>query len=406
MKLNKVLILTTILTILCFIAVPVFGPSIVFAEEKGKLIKVIDKSNLDEIKDDLPVSHQIRISEWGMKANLREKKDYTYEPPPGFMAATELNRKSKVVLDPEKGLLNYYDRGGWPFPDPKDGTEIIWNGLKASFFGDDFDHPYVGHFMGPRGDERSIGGAWTSIQWVARTDVEPLGSFQPNPDGIEHKETIFQTYPFELKGTSILTVRFMDPKKADNMWIYVASLRRIRRMSASQRCDTYIGSDFIYDDFGGMSWKGETADYKLLEEKEMWIGMNNVDSIPYSKGKPYPQRIAEDLEKRPCYIVEVKHHDPNYVYGRRVVYIDKETYTPVMTDVYDTKGNFWKSIVYSSNIKDNYVEGVTYDVYDIKARCCTLLDMKQLETNISNHKINNNWDPSHYTTAYLKKLGR
>ena len=349
-----------------------------------------------------------------MKIRITEPKPNNYKPSAAYIAATEQNKKVKVIMSPQKGLLNYNDHGGLPFPGPKTlgtaeenlitGMKIHWNSEK-SYKGDDFVYPYFGHFMGPRGDERAIGGAWDVIKWVGRTDLDPIGSFEPNPKGVEHKELIYQTSPFELKGTSICTVRYLDPEKTDDMWIYIASLRRIRRMSTAQRCDTYIGSDFIFDDFRGCSWKVETAYHKFLGEKNMWLVMNQVEDLKYSKGAPYPQRTNPIMEKRPCYINEVKHHDPNYIYGKRIVYYDKQTYFPVTTDVYDVKGQLWKSINYTQNILDKCLDTLSYDVYDMQARCSTLMSFKDPKGG-SGQIVNYNPDPNKYSTAYLKKLGR
>jgi len=335
MRCTKIMFCAAVLTALCFTLIPLFSASSFAgkvypgATEMGKLIRIVDKNNVDEIKDELPPSFYTLIKDWGMKVRTTENKKYTYSPPPGYQRGTEQNKKVVVIMDPHKGLLNYNDHGGEPFPGPKTlgttkeenlrtGIEVQWNSEKAPK-GDDFNYPYVGHFMSSRGDERSIGGAWDVIRWVGRTEVEPLGSFEPNPKGVEHKELMNQIYPFELKGTSICTFRYLDPNKADDMWVYVASLRRIRRMSTAQRCDTHMGSDFIYDDFRGTSWKIETADHEFLGTRDTWICINQVEDLTYNKGEPYPMRTNEILEKRPCYVNEIHHHDPNYIYGKRIV---------------------------------------------------------------------------------------
>ena len=405
MRCTRSIFFAAVLTALCFTVVSLPGTSVVCADEMGKLIKIIDKNNVDEIKDALPVSHYVRISEWGQKVRITEPKPNKYKPSDTYIAATEQNKKVRVIMDPKLGLLNYNDHGGSPFSDPKTGIEVQWN-CEKSYKGDDFFYPYIGHFMGPRGDERSIGGVWAVMKWVGRSDLDPIGSFEPNPKGIEHKDQVYQTYPFELKGTAVLTVRYLDPDKADDMWIYVASLRRIRRMSTAQRCDTYIGSDFIYDDFRGTAWKVETADYKFLGKKDMWVAMNQSEDLKYNKGTKYPQRTNEILEKRPVYINEVKHHNPSYIYGKRIVYYDAQTYMPVITDVYDIKGEFWKCIHYPQNLKDNYVDTIAFDVYDMQARCSTLLNFKDPVTGGGGLIINKSQNPEVYTTAYLKKLGR
>jgi hypothetical protein len=42
------------------------------------------------------------------------------------------------------------------------------------------------------------------------------------------------------------------------------------------------------------------------------------------------------------YVVEVKHKDPNYLYGKRIWYIDPETYHILYQEVWDQLGQYWK----------------------------------------------------------------
>ena len=42
------------------------------------------------------------------------------------------------------------------------------------------------------------------------------------------------------------------------------------------------------------------------------------------------------------YVVEIKHKDPNYLYGKRIWYIDLETYHILYQEVWDQLGQYWK----------------------------------------------------------------
>ena len=41
-------------------------------------------------------------------------------------------------------------------------------------------------------------------------------------------------------------------------------------------------------------------------------------------------------------VVDAINKDPNYIYSKRVMYIDPETYYIMWEDIYDEKGRFWK----------------------------------------------------------------
>ena len=47
-------------------------------------------------------------------------------------------------------------------------------------------------------------------------------------------------------------------------------------------------------------------------------------------------------ERINTYVVEIKSKDPNYIYSKRVWYLDPETYLVTWTEIYDDLGKFWK----------------------------------------------------------------
>ena len=61
------------------------------------------------------------------------------------------------------------------------------------------------------------------------------------------------------------------------------------------------------------------------------------DRIP---GQAVPGNIVR--ERVNTYVVEVKSKDPNYIYSKRIWYLDPETYLVTWTEIYDDLGKFWK----------------------------------------------------------------
>ena len=49
------------------------------------------------------------------------------------------------------------------------------------------------------------------------------------------------------------------------------------------------------------------------------------------------------MERRPIYVVELTQLDPNYVYSRRIFYIDKETFVFYHIENYDQKGQLYRT---------------------------------------------------------------
>jgi hypothetical protein len=53
--------------------------------------------------------------------------------------------------------------------------------------------------------------------------------------------------PDHLRGMTIMTIEV--PGKSEDTFIYLPSLRKVRRVSSSQRADSFLGSDLTYEDF-------------------------------------------------------------------------------------------------------------------------------------------------------------
>lgn len=70
--------------------------------------------------------------------------------------------------------------------------------------------------------------------------------------------------PADVRGTGILM-------SADDMWLYLPALGRVRRVAAHAKKGNFMGSDLSYDDLEQLSTKGFSREYlpKLLGEEEL-----------------------------------------------------------------------------------------------------------------------------------------
>ncbi len=88
--------------------------------------------------------------------------------------------------------------------------------------------------------------------------------------------------PADVKDTGFLTYDYDDPKKDDDQWLYLPALQKTKRIAASDKSGSFMGSDFNYSDM--TSKEIEDYDFRLLKEgevrgKKVWI----IESIPRSK---------------------------------------------------------------------------------------------------------------------------
>ncbi len=64
--------------------------------------------------------------------------------------------------------------------------------------------------------------------------------------GLTEKRIIRFLTPADVKGTSLLTFDYEN--KTDDMWLYLPALRKTRRIVASEKAKSFMGSEFTYAD--------------------------------------------------------------------------------------------------------------------------------------------------------------
>ena len=66
------------------------------------------------------------------------------------------------------------------------------------------------------------------------------------PNGIDSKIMIRFLRPGDVEGTGYLQVQHYDGE--DDMWIYLPALKKVRRLVANNKKDSFVGTDFSYGD--------------------------------------------------------------------------------------------------------------------------------------------------------------
>jgi hypothetical protein len=288
-----------------------------------------------------------------------------YTLPQEYLDAT--NKYSKQVkLDENDGLVGYVS--GQPFPnidprDPKAGLKVIWNHYWR-FRGDDFTSGRVAgqgenfkrFVIFENGNEVEAESANSTLRPVGRTTVPPIPGFpEALKQGIENLTLTAAMYPRDSAGTTILTQRYVDPTKWDDTWVFIPSIRRVRRSSTSQRCATLAPTDYNLDDIiSGFNGKVPHFTYKLLrKQKVISISDWGEKSLPpRDRGDFFPKDMV--WRTTDVLVVEQVSKDPNYCYSKRVMYAPTETMiTFTMIQIYDRKGELWKEIQVSESDYDH-----------------------------------------------------
>lgn len=113
--------------------------------------------------------------------------------------------------------------------------------------------------------------------------------------GKEKRTVIFYLSPANIKDTAFLTYDYPEADRDDDQWLYLPAVRKVRRISASDRGDYFLGTDFTYEDIRketkvgieDYSWKTlaeETIDgHRCFLVEEIPVNEQTAKELGYSK---------------------------------------------------------------------------------------------------------------------------
>jgi hypothetical protein len=346
-----------------------------------------DASNVDQIKNLISPGLEWCIK-WGFPITIGETKKVEW--PQAYKEATE--KYSPQVKLSKDGLTVENYVAGQPFPnlDPKDpqfALKIMWNYEYG--FANGIDDTDLRNFDadtgaiaqgGPMDVERHfLLDHFRRLFWTGRLYVEPKPT-KPNPNGYRVQQGLYPILePFDLKGVGALGQRYTDSAKQDDSWLYLPSLRRVRRLSTAQRSDALFGQDTDVDSYFGYAGHISWMEWKYLGEQDL-LSVQHAQHYPAKWHDKVDWAFDEVWEKRKVYVVEGISKLPQYAYSKRVLYIDKENWGIPYSDIYDRSGELWKiwinDITYRKSVPGN--GSITYPDERPFAPAIVMVDM-QLE---------------------------
>jgi len=172
-------------------------------------------------------------------------------------------------------------------------------------------------------DYQSMGDVWLITKGGFKRHRKFLRSritLNRESDGMDYKDMVVFTEPASAKGLAILTWTYIEPKKEQDAWLWLPSLRKIRRISQSQADDSFMGTDFTTEEITLRRWEDET--YEIIGNKK-FEGYHCEFT-----GKTY----YEGLD---CYLVEAKPKRKDWYYSKRIVWVDKNTGASIFDEIYD-----------------------------------------------------------------------
>ncbi len=303
---------------------------------------------------------QMMVREYGLKITLKHSEPMTYGN--AIMDATA-RYSGQVKYDPQTRKVSGYV-AGIPFPDYKAieaappeqaGDMLIYNWFYAGVADGDYTGcygPYATLQIDPaKGIERIQGASATVFRTLGRTSGGPTQV--GNDPNVRKLQVIVFDSPYDIAGLGIYRVVY-DDGRVDDLYAYVKSVRRVRRLSGGSWMDTLAGTDILNDDT--YSFTGHPIWYPRIELKEkrwvLWpvhsqpIKTHDLEEVLDYKNPPYWNFINNAWEPRQVYVVEVTTPD-GHPYGKKITYMDAELPAALWTEAYTRSGEFWR-IIYST----------------------------------------------------------
>ena len=119
--------------------------------------------------------------------------------------------------------------------------------------------------------------------------------------------------PRDIKGTAFLS--FTHALEADEQWLYLPALKRVKRISSSNKSGPFLGSEFAFEDL--TSFELKKYKYNYLRD--------------------------EVLDGADSFVIETFPQYEHSGYVRNIVWVDKERYIPLKIDYYDRKDALLKT---------------------------------------------------------------
>ncbi len=139
-------------------------------------------------------------------------------------------------------------------------------------------------------------------------------SFEVNETGLGDRSMTIFDRPGDIRGTALLS--YTKILKPDDQWLFLPAIKRVKRISSSNKSGPFVGSEFAYEDL----LSNEVARYSYK-----WIKDVNCGKLTCFK-----------VERYPAY--------KNSGYTRQVVWIDQKEYRILRVDYYDRKKSLLKTL--------------------------------------------------------------
>ncbi|WP_018990674.1 DUF1329 domain-containing protein [Aromatoleum toluclasticum] len=312
-----------------------------FASEQP--LFTITAENVEQHKDKLSPGMVAMLKKYPQTFRMPVYKSHrTFAAPQHVYDQT---KKLAVQTSLDGLTINNFNMGGYPFPIPKTGTEVMYNHQTRWYGG----YNHCGDWLPTR-----FNGEFYRVGFCEEV-YQPTNMDRGNGPNDLFFYFAWYDAPSTLAGTVYLVHDSIDKTKGDRAaWIYNAGQRRVRRAPnvAYDNIDDGTEGMRTTDDHWGFNGPMDRYDWKLVGKKEMYVPYNAYklgDSKLKYQDMVDKGHLKSDLmryELHRVWVVEATLKEGmSHVLPKRVFYLDEDSWMVTLADGYDSRGNLWR--VYS-----------------------------------------------------------
>ena len=132
------------------------------------------------------------------------------------------------------------------------------------------------------------------------------------------RSIIIFSQPLDVRGTALLTHSKIEPDD-DAQWIFLPAVKRVKRISSSNRTGKFVSSEFSYEDLGSE---------EVADNTHIWL----------------ENATCAHESTLTCAAVESRPKNKRSGYSKRVSFIDLDEYRVHQIDFYNRRGDLEKSL--------------------------------------------------------------
>jgi hypothetical protein len=201
-----------------------------------------------------------------------------------------------------------------------------------------------------------------------------FGTTKLEANGIDNMRMVRFLSPPDVKGTVTLLIEHSE--KDDDIWVYLPALKKVRRLVSSNKKDSFVGTDFSYEDVIGQ--KVNEWNHRLVRE--------------------------EVFDSQPCYVIESLPKSEtiktNSGYSKRLTWVRKDNFMMIKGETWDTAGQPLKSFHFSDV---QLVDSARGKWQAMKLEAANLDNGHRTVIQFENFKTNQGVKDEYFTTRYIEK---